>query len=168
MEKLSLIILIGGLLSIQSICAQTSSTIDTEVRKNSISFNALGTASYLGISYERLIAQRISLEFGIGMIGYGIGATVYPFKKVKIKQFNPFIGIKYTNHAIVDGENKSATYIPLGITYFAKNKMNFSIDIGPSYFQHKSPGYRPTIEEQNRYPYSDYGIWGNFKLGFRF
>ena len=115
-----------------------------------------------------MLFKRVSAEVGIGLIVIGLGATVYPIKKVQSGQFNPFIGIKFTNHAIVDGENKSATYLPIGLSYFTKHRINFNIDVGPSYFNHKSPGYQPTQEEIERYPFTDFGLWGNLKIGFRF
>ena len=89
-------------------------------------------------------------------------------KKVKINQINPYIVLKYTNHAVIDGENKSATYIPIGVTYFTKSKINLHLDVGPAYFYHISPGYKPTAAEKIKHPYSNYGIWGNFKVSFRF
>jgi len=166
MKKDKLILLIICILGFSSAVAQTQN--EPTIKKNSISANILGTGSYVGFSYERLLFERVIAEIGIGVIGYGIGATVYPLKKVRKKQLNPYIGLKYTNHAIVDGENKSATYLPIGLTYFLRTRLNFSIDIGPSYFHHKSPGYMPTKEELDRYPYSDFGLWGNLKIGFRF
>ncbi|MFK8037883.1 MAG: hypothetical protein AB8B74_06305 [Crocinitomicaceae bacterium] len=166
MKIINLIVLVVCLFSIPSVSGQSQA--DQSIEKNSISANILGTGSYLGISYERLIADRVSAEIGIGLIGIGVGATIYPLKKVEAKQLNPFVGIKFTNHAIVDGENKSATYLPIGLTYFSKNDLNFSIDIGPSYFNHKSPGYMPTQEELDKYPFSDFGFWGNLKIGLRF
>ena len=166
MKKIKLLLLIGFTVAFSITNAQNQDT--PEIEKNSISANILGTGSYVGVSYERLLFERVSAEVGIGVIGYGIGATIYPLKKVKVAQLNPFIGLKYTNHVILDGENKSAAYLPIGLTYFAKNGMNFSVDIGPSSFRHKSPGYKPTKEELDKYPFSDFGLWGNLKIGLRF
>lgn len=137
------------------------------IKKNSISVNILGTGSYLGISYERLLFERVTAEIGIGVFGYGIGVTVYPLKKISIKQPNLFIGLKYTNHTLVGIEKKSATYIPIGLTYFLKKRYNLSFDVGPSYFYHKSHGHNSNTGHQRAY-YSDYGLWGNLKFGLRF
>lgn len=167
MKVLKFLLIIVCLFSFSTTYAQVSEN-EAFVEKNSLSVNILGTASYLGVSYERLFAQRFSVDFGIGLIGIGVGGTLYPFKKVQVNKFNPFVGIKYTNHAIVDGENKSATYLPLGVTYFSRYRLNFSVDVGPSYFRHKSPGYMPTQEELEKYPYNSVGLWGNLKIGFRF
>ena len=159
-------LLVFAILLMSSLAPHAQQT--SSIEKNSLSFNILGTGSYVGVSYERLVFDRAFLEVGLGVIGYGIGGTVYPLKKIEPKQINPFIGIKYTNHAIVDGVNKSATYLPVGVTFFRENKMNFSFDAGPSYFYYQSPGYKPTEEELKKYPYSDVGFWGNIKVGFRF
>jgi len=170
MKTIYKLLLIGFITGINVVNAQNRIMHKPEsvIRKNSVSANILGTGSYVGISYERLLFQRVIAEVGIGVIGYGIGVTVYPIKKVKAGQFNPFIGLKFTDHAIVDGENKSATYLPIGVTYFSKNSVNFSVDIGPSSFYHKSPGYNPTQDELDKYPFSDFGVWGNLKIGYRF
>lgn len=138
------------------------------IEKNSFSINVLGTASYVGFSYERILYQRVNLEVGVGLIGYGAGLTIYPIKKIRVEKLNPFFGIKYTNHAIVDGENKAVTYIPLGITYCGINRLNIGLDVGPAYVIHKSPGYRPTRKEKAKYPFADYGFFGNLKLSYRF
>lgn len=164
MTKVKLILLMVCLAGFAFTFGQNKKTIG----KNSISANILGTGSYVGVSYERLLFERVSAEVGIGIIGFGTGVTLYPLRKVRAAQLNPFFGIKYTDHAIVDGENKSATYLPIGITYFSKIRMNFSVDIGPSYFRHKSPGYMPTQQEIAKYPYTNFGFWGNLKIGFRF
>lgn len=148
--------------------ASADAQSEITIKKNSISMNILGTGTYFGVSYERLLSDRIIGEIGIGIIGYGIGATLYPLKNINAGQVNPFIGLKYTNHAIPDGEHKSASYLPIGLTYFSKNNMNISFDIGPSYFNHKSAGYMPIEVEFAKFPYSDFGFWGNFKVGFRF
>lgn len=141
---------------------------DFEDEKNSLSINVLGTGSYLGISYDRVLSDHLLAEIGIGVIGYGAGISFYPFKIVSNKKISPFIGLKYTNHAMVDSENKSATYFPFGFTYFSKKQVSVSIDIGPSYFNHKSPGYKPTPLELDQYPFTSFGIWGNIKLSFHF
>jgi len=137
------------------------------IEKNSISGNILGTGSYIGLSYERLIFQHINLEFGLGLIGYGTGITYYP-NKIETATIRPYTGIKFTSHAIVDGEHKSVYYIPFGITLFTDVRLNLGFDFGPAYVIHHSPGYMPSLEELNKYPYNNISVFGNFKLGIRF
>jgi len=165
MRNLLIVILIIVVSAFQ-VNAQAISENKT-IQKNSISGNILGTGSYLGFSYERLFKQRVSAEIGIGLIGLGTGISYY-FRKVEAKKLIPYIGLKYTSHAIVDGEHKKVTYLPVGITYFGKRYFNFGFDIGPAVRRHMSPGYMPTPEELARYPFTDFGVFGNLKLGFRF
>jgi hypothetical protein len=168
MNKLKLMFLFISFLvfSVNS-WAQGGTNRSSEVKKNSISANILGTGSYIGFTYERLLFSKLNVEVGIGLIGIGGGITYYPFK-ANPKRICPYFGVKYTSHAIVDGAHKTVTYIPFGISYFGKGMFNFGIDIGPAVRHHISPGYMPTLEEQEKYPFTDYGIFGNLKLGFRF
>lgn len=138
-----------------------------QIGKNSISGNILGTGSYIGFSYERIVLQRLSLEAGLGLIGYGFGASIYALKP-DMNKVAPYLGIKYTTHAIVDGEHKSVYYLPLGLTYFAKFPINIGFDLGPALRIHHSPGYMPTPAELDKYPFTDFGIFGNIKMGIRF
>jgi len=138
-----------------------------QMAKNSFSGNILGTGSYIGLSYERIVLKRVCLEAGIGLIGYGFGATAYAIKP-DFKKIAPYLGIKYTTHAIVDGEHKSVYYLPIGLTYFAKFPINIGFDLGPALRQHHSPGYMPTAAELEKYPFLDFGLFGNIKMGIRF
>ncbi len=140
---------------------------DQSLKKNAFSGNILGTASYLGFTYERYLYQRFSIEVGVGLIGLGTGLSYYPFR-MEAGKVKPYIGLKYTSHAIVDGPHKIVTYIPIGITFFSSGQINIGCDIGPSYVQHQSPGFKPTPEELARYPYTDFSVFGNLKLGIRF
>ena len=140
---------------------------ENRVAPNSISGNILGTGSYIGLSYEKLLFQRLSLEAGVGIIGYGGGMTWYA-KKAEAGKLGFYTGVKATTHAIVDGEHKTVAYLPIGFTWFAKSPINIGLDIGPAYRYHHSPGYMPTPAEQAKYPFSDFGIFGNMKVGVRF
>ncbi len=163
------IILVAVLISWLTLSANAQKKMSLPtIKKNSVSANILGTASYLGITYERVLTKKMIGEVGIGLIGYGAGITYYPLKNIAPKQLNPFVGLKYTNHAIVDGENKAVTYLPVGLTLFTARLINISLDAGPSYVRHKSPGYKPTLEEKATFPYNSFSFFGNLKVGFRF
>jgi hypothetical protein len=161
--KITTILMLSLLLSLTAFSQDQS----RKFPKNSISANILGTGAYLGFTYERYILKRYSAEVGIGLIGFGVGASYY-FKKIKPKMWNPYLGLKYTSHAIVDGEHKKLTYLPVGITYFGNRTFIFGLDIGSAYRRHISPGYMPTPEELAQYPFSSFGIFGNLKLGVMF
>ncbi|PHR17928.1 MAG: hypothetical protein COA38_20270 [Fluviicola sp.] len=165
MKKILISLLLGTLIG-NNVNAQTKSISKDEIRKNSISFNLLGTATYVGFSYERLIAQRISVEVGLGLVGIGLGITAYPFKRVEKKQFNPFIGIKTTLNTRLSGGEKSITYVPLGITYFTKKNLSVSFDLGPAYQINYSPIGKVIPSVLENYPNSELGVYGNLKLSF--
>jgi len=147
--------------------AQNNQETNVEIEKNSVSSNILGTGSYIGISYERLLFERISLEVGVGLIGFGAGITYYPIKVVP-NRLRPYLGAKITTHSMVDGEHKTVAYIPFGLTWFSNFRMNFGFDVGPAVTKHISPGYFGFEEEPKSYPFTDYGVFGNLKVGFRF
>ena len=43
------------------------------LRKNAISFSILGPTPIFGITYERILARKLSLEIGVGLPGAGLG-----------------------------------------------------------------------------------------------
>ena len=107
------------------------------------------------MTYERLFFQRLSAEVGIGIIGFGGGLTIYPVKPAP-KKFRAYTGVKFTTHAIVDGEHKSVVYVPIGVTLYSRQIINMSMDIGPAMRRHISPGYKPTPACRHRVGYRIY------------
>ena len=131
-------------------------------RKNSISLNLFGTSGIVGISYERLFINRIGLEVGVGLYGFGGGVIYYPLTIQKNK-INPYIGVKYNQLIVFVRE---ATYIPFGITYTSKWNVNFGADIGFAYYPDKQFGTNAplfSIKENTNIGY----LW-NAKIGYRF
>ena len=169
-RKIGGLFFLAGIMMINTSNAQETSSGDFEIEKNTISLNVLGTASYLGVSYERLIYERLNLEVGVGLIGYGAGVTIYPLRKAEINKLSPFVGIKYTKHGMVDVGARSITYIPFGLSFFSKRMINISGDLGPGFFYYKTAPGGPqfTKEEKAKYPFSYYNIFGNLKFSFRF
>ncbi len=137
-------------------------------RYNSISINALGTGTYVGFSYERLIRQRLSLEVGFGILGVGAGATIYMFKPIYLGGFVPYIGVKTTFSSRLSGGERNITYLPIGLTYFTRNRMAFGLDVGPSYQTNYSPNGKVTAEHASTFPKAVFSIYGNFKISYRF
>lgn len=156
-----IILLIGILISFHSI----GQAPKEDIEKNAFSINILGTGTYLGLGIERLFFKHYNLEVAIGLIGIGTGLTYYPSIPKK-QSIRPYLGIKYTSHAMVDGPHNKVSYIPVGITYFS-NKVSIGLDFGPALTQHVSPGYFHNIDNLT-YPYNSFGLFGNFKLSFRF
>ena len=135
---------------------------------NSISFNFLGTGSYIGFSYERIIKNRIGLEIGLGLLGIGAGVTYYPFYIRTLGGFSPYTGIKTTFNTRGSGDKKNVTYIPFGLTYFTRSAFAFGIDIGPSYQTNFSPLGKVTTEHAATFPNAQFLIYGNLKISYRF
>ena len=87
-----------------------------QIEKNSISLNILGTSSVLGVTYERFITQKIQVEFGIGLIGIGVGVNYY-INKIEKNKLNTYIGLKTTSIVLVDVGGGTLLYIPIGINF---------------------------------------------------
>lgn len=107
--------------------------------KNALSVNVGGATGGLGASYERMIQNRLSLEFGLGFwivgAGAGAGVLVYPFKKTEVESFNFYFGLRHTRQmfTIMWAEFHSArTYLPIGFSYFTDSNIIIGFDLGPS------------------------------------
>lgn len=136
---------------------------DLVTEKNILSASVLGTSSYLGFTYERLITDELIGELGIGLLSVGLGATYYPWK-IKENKMNFYTGLKYGSRNALSKfflrnvlriqleiiEKKDPIfYIPFGIIYPYNDDMNLALDIGPSFNGSTS-------------------IYANLRLGFRF
>src|SRR5680860_566135 len=73
------LILICFLFLSSTIYSQEIKNETNEIRKNAISFNILGTTPILGITYERILSDKISFEIGLGIPSIGVGMKVFPF-----------------------------------------------------------------------------------------
>lgn len=127
---------------------------DLVTEKNILSASVLGTSSYFGFTYERLITDELVGELGIGLLSVGLGATYYP-RKIKENHINFYTGLKYgsrniiTTLFLIDEKKDPIFYIPFGINYPYNDDMNLALDIGPSFN-------------------GSTGIYANLRLGFRF
>lgn len=126
------------------------------MRKNAISFNILGTTPIIGITYDRLVSENVSLEIGAGIPSIGAGFKYYPWniKESKIL-FHVGLSTSFIFSEAFDvwgTSDKSGVfmgYLPIGISYFGKNGFNLGVDIGPAVAAIVTP-------------------YGNLKLGYRF
>jgi hypothetical protein len=114
------------------------------IRKNGISFNFLGTTPIIGITYERVLSQYMSLELGIGSNSAGLGVKILPFKiKESTMMFTTGLSTTYADYKdgwLANGK-RVQLYVPIGISYYGTKGFNFGIDVGP--------GYRMCIKESN-------------------
>ena len=53
---------------------------DIITEKNNISFSILGSSSYVGVTYERMLTDNWVAEVGVGLLSVGFGATYYPWE----------------------------------------------------------------------------------------
>lgn len=126
-----------------------------EIRKNAISFNVLGTTPVLGITYERIVSEKISLEIGLGLPSIGVGMKIFPFGiREGELMFHTGITTTYVDSgdSFLDAQGVLA-YVPLGMSYFGKQGFNIGIDVGPGVVMSDETTFVP---------------YGNLKLGYRY
>jgi len=129
-------------------------------KKNAISINIAGTTPFIGITYERLLSNRLNVEVGLGVYSIGVAAKYFPF---------PIFNNKMVLHAAI-GTNlfktpfdsfsaegfSNTNYVTIGLTYFGKEGFSFALDLGPGI------NYDFNFNEFSNL------IYGNLKLGYRF
>ena len=127
------------------------------MRKNAISFNIGGTTPFIGITYERVVSENVSLEIGAGIPSIGVGMKYFPWG-IKESKFLFHVGLTsiFLSHESLDIWGTSdesgvfvVGYLPIGISYFGKNGFNLGVDVGPAIA-------------------ANFGPYGNIKLGYRF
>lgn len=134
------------------------------IRKNGISFNFLGTTPVIGITYERVLSQYMSLELGFGSNSAGLGVKILPFKiKESTMMFTTGLSTTYADYKdgwLANGK-RVQLFVPIGISYYGTKGFNFGFDVGP--------GYRMYIKESNNIN-DDNGFlpWAGIKIGQRF
>jgi len=123
------------------------------LRKNAISFSFFGATPILGITYERVLAKKLSLEIGVGLPSIGLGLKVFP-RNIHMNKAMFHVGITATYFASQESEMTPGpsvvVYIPIGISYYGKKGFNFGIDLGPGR------------------AYERFIPYGNLKFGYRF
>ena len=130
--------------------------------KNIISGNILGASSALGLTFERIVGHKASLEIGIGLIGLGAGLSIYPWGIIE-SRLCFYTGLKVSSIVLVDVGGGTVAYIPFGATYFINNNWIIGFDIGPANGKLVSSSFGGNNSETVRF----YG-YGNLKLGVRF
>ena len=122
--------------------------------KNIVSFSILGTSSYFGVTYERMLTDKWAAEIGVGILSVGFGATYYPWS-IKEDDVSFYTGLKFNSPNVIDAlllfpdDLDPNFYIPIGFTYASSSGFNLGIDVGPSLNGSTS-------------------VFGNIRLGFRF
>ena len=142
-------------ISFTSIAQETTSDFDS-MRKNAISFNIAGTTPIVGITYDRVVSENISLEIGAGIPSVGAGFKYYPWgiKESKILFHVGLTGSYFFTEALdiwgtSDESGVFFGYLPIGISYFGEHGFNLGVDLGP------------IVADV-------FAAWGNIKVGYRF
>ena len=103
-------------------------------KKNIISGNLGFTDILVGVVYERLISPSFSAEVGLGLLGATIGAKYY-FLPVASNRVSLFTGVSESIGVVpLIGSTGLKTYVPLGISYLAKNNIRYGFDAGPQFW----------------------------------
>lgn len=154
-QKISMKKAIAVLSCVLSLCfVHQSHAQDTISEKNFVSFSVLGTSSYFGVTYERMLTNKWAAEIGLGVLSIGFGATYYPWE-IKENDVSFYTGVKYSSPNIITAvflipeDTESVVYIPLGFTYATSGGFSIGLDVGPSLT-------------------GGTGVFGNVRAGFRF
>lgn len=137
--------------------------VDTHILRSgkSLSLNALGAASLVGVTYDKIINEHFAWEVGIGVAGVGAGLSYYP-KKMRVTKFCPYVGVKLNTIALVDAGGGYGGYVPMGVTFFEASRFNFGIDVGPGYAHTDFHERHSPKTQKNRFI-----VFGNLKVGIR-
>jgi len=138
-------------------------TFQLHGQKNIFSGNIMGTSSAIGISYQRIIANTASIEFGLGLFGVGTGVTIYP-RKILNSKYCFYTGLKLNSVVLVDVGGGTLAYIPFGVTFISENNIVFGFDIGPARAKWTTSSFGGNTSETTYF----YCGFGNLKIGILF
>lgn len=133
------------------------------IEKNIFSGNIMGTSSAIGISYQRIIANSVAIEFGIGLFGVGTGLTIYP-GEIQNSKFCFYTGLKLNSAVLVDVGGGTVAYIPFGATFVSENNIVFGFDVGPARAKWTTSSFGGLTSETSYF----YCGFGNLKIGILF
>jgi hypothetical protein len=162
-------VLFGAFLLSMTAEAQKATHDEGIIEKHSVSGNILGSSSLVGVTYERVLSNSFIFEVGFGFVGLGTGITFYPLK-IKKSNVCPYTGVKFSFLVLPEVFGAYGGYIPFGLTFFSKHRLNIGLDFGPAFGHWFKGGGRPAIYDPT-IDYNDSGnlkVYGNLKIGFRF
>jgi len=126
------------------------------MRRNAISFNIIGTTPIVGITYDRIVSENMSIEVGVGIPSIGAGFKYYPagIKESKMLFHVGLTAIVISTKALdiwgtSEEDGLLIGYLPIGVSYFGEKGFNLGVDLGPAVA-------------------ANFGVWGNVKVGYRF
>ena len=129
-------------------------------KENALSINLAGTTPFIGVSYERLLSDKINIEAGLGVFSAGIALKYFPFSIVDNKMVVDLVLGSNVFATPFDtfgsSDFSSISFLLIGLSYFGKEGFNFGLGIGPS------------INYDFEFNEISQPIYGNLKLGYRF
>lgn len=134
------------------------------LKMNAVSFNLLGTTPVVGLTYERIVSDYMSLEIGVGSNSFGVGTKIMPFKiKASMMMFTTGLSVFYADYkdGFLANGKRTQVYVPIGVSYYGIKGFNFGIDAGPAYrIYHNDPN--SNVDDNGFLP------WAGIKIGMRF
>lgn len=134
------------------------------LKMNAVSFNLLGTTPVVGLTYERIVSDYMSLEIGVGSNSFGVGTKIMPFKiKASTMMFTTGLSIVYADYkdGFLASGKRTQFYVPIGISYYGIKGFNFGIDAGPAYRAFANDA-NSNVDDNGFIP------WAGIKIGMRF
>ena len=120
---LLMLVLIFPLLGI----SQTTTTNESRLPDKILSVKILGYDDpWFGVTYERLVNEKVGLEGQIGLFGASVGVKYY-FLVPKIKSVTFSIG---TSPGY--GVTGVRAYFPVAVNFWSQRNYRYSFDIGPN------------------------------------
>jgi len=118
-----MLVLIFPLLGI----SQTTTTNESRLPDKILSVKILGYDDpWFGVTYERLVNEKVGLEGQIGLFGASVGVKYY-FLVPKIKSVTFSIGTSPDY-----GVTGVRAYFPVAVNFWSQRNYRYSFDIGPN------------------------------------
>ena len=164
MKPVIIMLLISAMLT--NVNAQEVEQSNAMIERSSFSANIMGSSSLGGITFDKVISDKFIWEIGLGYVGFGTGLTYYPFNIQKSK-ICPYTGLKFSFLGLPEVVMAGWGYIPIGVTFFSKQRLNIGIDVGPALGKMKNVSNPEKNWESSLFRDRKIRIFGNLKVGFR-
>lgn len=149
-----------------AVLSQSKKNSEFLTHKSAISISALGPSPMFGIVGEQLLGNTVSLELALGVPSIGIGLKVYPFK-AKTHRMNLHLAAGGAIGAVPLSGPFNIRYGTIGFSYFGGGRFNLGLDAGLGRMEsNRIWGDTAKSEEDSRA--IETGLYGNFRIGFRF
>ncbi|WP_027421203.1 hypothetical protein [Crocinitomix catalasitica] len=131
------------------------------VFKSALSIELGGGTGFAGLAFDHFLREKLRMGISVGYPATGANFKVYPFGIDRHKAcWN--IGWRSTAFLTANDPLFLMHNLPIGISVFGKNQINFEIDFGPAYSHALKSTDVLTGFSKNLY------FWGGVKIGYRF